>query len=260
MAHQKYIPEVKFELAPIELEAETLCTFSLKERRLFGAMINKVYPELEDIVRKTNSEDEAILKCREFSENIIEKNMTAIFEAKDSFQNDWNLINKEFLETLSKHFETEWPRDKSVITGYISMVPVFPRFLESYSFCVGYRVKTAIARDIIAHEIVHLLWFKKWKEVFPDIPADEYESPHLTWRLSEIMDPIILQYHPIIKNLVQPIWGYNTFKGLKIGNVGMIEYFINIYKKCMQDGLSFEETLKALWKEAQKNKEVLGKF
>ncbi len=34
--------------------------------------MNRVYPELEDIIKKTKDKDEAILKCREFAEKVIE--------------------------------------------------------------------------------------------------------------------------------------------------------------------------------------------
>ncbi len=260
MDNQRYIPEVKFELAPIELEAEFLYFFSRTERR-FSAVLNRVYPELEDIIKKTDNKDEAILKCREFAERVIEKNKEIILKAKDSIQNDWNMISHRFLEVLAEHFETEWPRDKSTIIGYISILPAFPRFLDKYSFCVGYRVNTALAREIIAHEIFHFLWFKKWLEVFPEIPSDQYESPHLTWRLSEIMDLGILQCHHEMQSLIRSTgWGYDSLKELKIGDVSVIEYFVKVYTKCMQDGQSFEEILKTLWKKAQENKKILERF
>jgi hypothetical protein len=260
MDNQKYIPEVRFELAPIELEAEYLHFFSRTERR-FSAVMNKIYPELEGIIEETKNKDEAILKCQEFAEKVVENNKEDIFKAKDMIQNDWSTVSDEFLETLAEHFQTEWPRDKSTITGYISILPVFPRFLDKYSFCVGYRVKTALAREIIAHEIFHFLWFKKWKEVFPEIPEDQYESPHLTWRLSEIMDLGILQCHPEMKSLIRSTgWGYDSLKALKIGDIGVIEYFVKVYSKCVHDCQSFEQILRTLWKEAQENMEVLEKF
>lgn len=260
MKDQRYIPEVKFEIAPVESEAEYLYFFSRTERR-FAAVMDRVYPELEGIIGKTNDKDEAILKCREFAEKVVDSNVTAIIEAKDRIQDDWKLVSDEFLETLAQHFETEWPEDRNVITGYISIVPIFPRFPERYSFNIGYRVNTAVAREVIAHEILHLLWFKKWGEVFPEIPGNEYESPHLTWRLSEVMDQIILQCQPEMKSLIQPTsWGYPSFKDLKIGDISMTEYFMNVYVRCVQEGLSFEQSLKILWKEAQERKDILEKF
>lgn len=260
MNNQRFIPEVKFELASIDLEADLLYRFSRPERR-FGAVINRVYPELEDIIKKAQNKDEAILKCREFAEKIIERDQAIIIKTKEDIQADWSAISNDFLETLSKHFETEWPEDKNTIIGYISIMPIFPRFLDKYSFCVGYGRNIAQARETIAHEIVHFLWFKKWKEVFPEIPRNQYESPYLTWRLSEVMDQIILQCQPEIKKLIQPTkWGYDSFKDLKIGDIGMTEYFMQVYMKCLETGQNFEKILKTLWKEAQEHKDTLEKF
>ena len=260
MDNQSFIPEVKFELAPVELEADLLYSFSRPERR-FIAVMNKIYPELEDIIKKSQNKDEAILKCREFAEKVIEKDKEIIIKAKEAIQADWSVISNDFLEILFKHFETGWPKDKNTIIGYVSIMPIFPRFSDKFSFCVGYRRNTAQARETIAHEIVHFLWFKKWKEVFPEIPRNQYESPHLTWRLSEIMDPIILQCQPEIKRLIQPTkWGYDSFKDIKIGDIGMTEYYVQVYAKCVRAGQSFEEILKTLWRDAQEHKDALEKF
>jgi len=260
MKSPAYIPKVKFELAPVEMEAEWLYFFSRTERR-FDAIMHRVYPELGDALSKSHSKDEDMLICQEFAEQVMEKNRAIILTAKNTILDDWNMIGNEFLRALSTHFETEWPTDRISITGYVSIVPIFPRFLDKYSFCVGHKVNTAQAREIIAHEILHLLWFKKWKEVFPEISVDQYESPHLAWRLSEIMDPIILQCNPIIKKLIKPAgWGYECFKTIKIGDVGMTEYFVKSYAKCVSDGRNFGEMLQTLWMEAQGNKKVLEVF
>lgn len=117
------------------------------------------------------------------------------------------------------------------------------------------------ARVIIAHEILHFLWFKKWKEVFPESTNTDYESPHLVWRLSEVMDPIILHCHPILNTMIKPIdWGYPSFEGLKIGDKSMSEHFADIYRRCIIDNISFDLILKKVWQEAQKYREVLEKF
>lgn len=164
------------------------------------------------------------------------------------------------MEALSEHFETEWPEDKPEIVGLITNLPVYPRFLDIYKFGVGYEnIPKSI--EASAHEIVHFLWFKKWKEVFPEMDRREYESPRLAWRLSEIMDPIILQCHPKIKELVKPKgWGYSSFKNIKIGDVGMTEYFKKIYLDSIAAGDDFTTTLKKLWAEAQKHEEEINGF
>jgi hypothetical protein len=75
------------------------------------------------------------------------------------------------------------------------------------------------------------------------------------------MVQIILQCNPKIKELIKPVsWGYESFKELKIGEVGMTNYFAEIYKDCLGSGKKFDETLKILWEEAQRHKSVLEKF
>ena len=255
-----FIPEVRFELTPIEMEADLLYSFSRPEGRFINTM-NKVYPDLKDILEKSQNKEEAISKCREFAEKIIIQDQSVILKAKDMIQNDWNMISDEFMTILSKHFETDWLENKDVITGYVSILPIFPRFLSKFSFCVGYKGTILQARETIAHEILHFLWFKKWKEIFPEIFEDKYESPNLVWRLSEIMDPIILQCQPEIKKLIQPIrWGYSSFKDIKIDDISMTEYFVRIYNNCVKDKKSFEESLQILWKEAQEHRNVIERF
>ncbi len=75
------------------------------------------------------------------------------------------------------------------------------------------------------------------------------------------MDPIVLQCHPKIEELIEPTgWGYDSFKELKIGDVSMTRHFAKIYTDCLVAGKSFEEILKITWNEAQKYKDVLEKF
>ena len=259
MNTQKFIPKVDFVRAPLELEIKFLRDFSQPKNR-WKAMMDQIYPDLTKALEAAKSEEEEIAACKDFADKEVEKNTEKILKGKEEIQKDWDQVSSGFLTELSAHFETEWPKDKNPILGYVTIVPVFPRFLDKYSFFVGYR-KPAVAREIIAHEIIHFLWFKKWKEVFPEIARNEYESPHLVWRLSEIIDPIILQCEPKIKALIEPVrWGYDSFKNVKIGNVGMTEYFVKIYQDCVSDGKSFDEIMRILWLETQKNMEAIEKF
>ena len=116
-------------------------------------------------------------------------------------------------------------------------------------------------KEVVAHEILHFLWFKKWKEVFPQIDRKEYEGPHLVWRLSEVMDPVILQCHPKLAELIRPVkWGYSSFKNITIDGIEMVHYFAQVYKNCVSAGYPFEQTIRVLWDEAQKHREALECF
>lgn len=256
----RYVPEVRFELAPIDLEADLLYSFSKPGDR-FTSVMNKVYPELEDIVSKPRDKNDVISDIKQLAETVIGKDKKAIGKAIDVIRDDWKSVSDKFLETLSEHMQTDWPEDLKTITGYISINPICPRFLAKYSFFVNYRKSIEQSRETIAHEILHFLWFKKWKEVFPEGKSTEYESPNLVWRLSEIIDPIILQCNPQIRELIKPKkWGYESFRDLKIGDIGMTQYFAEVYMRSVKEGKSFEDILRVLWEEAQKHRAILEKF
>ena len=254
----KKLPKSRFELIDINRETE-LFYFFMKRGR-FSSVFDKAYPELRAIQKECKGKGECMKKFKEFLENLSTETRGKMSVAKEQIESEWGKIGSEFLRALSEHFETEWPKDKPEIVGYITNMPVFPRFLDKYQFCVSYK-NTADSIETTAHEILHFLWFKKWKEVFPEMDKKEYESPRLAWRLSEIMDPIILQCHPKIKKLIKPKgWGYSSFKNIKIGDVGMTEYFKKIYLDSVALGDNFETTLKKLWEEAQKHEEEISKF
>ncbi len=260
MNTRKFIPEVKFDSAPIDLEAELLYAFSDPNGR-FSNRMHKVYPELQEIRNTPKDKSAVMADCKAFAEKIIERDGTEISKVRELIQDDWKLVGADFLEAVSEHFETDWTWDKKVITGYISINPICPRFLDKYSFFINYRNTVRRSRETIAHEILHFLWFKKWKEVFPESESTEYESPHLVWRLSEVMAPIILQCNPKIEKLIQPTnWGYDSFKDLKIGDVGMSEYFAQLYMENVKQGKKFDEILQILWTEAQNHQEILSRF
>jgi len=104
------------------------------------------------------------------------------------------------------------------------------------------------------HEILHFLYFKKWKEVFPKAERRTFDSPHLVWRLSEILDPIILNNYPKIQKLTKlKHQTYKEFQKAKIGNEKLVPHFEVLYRKHLQSKKPFEVFLKIAWKEAKKH-------
>lgn len=253
------LPKSRFELIDLDTETELFYSFSGKGDR-FSAIFEKAYPELMAIRKECEDKEECLRRFKEFLEKLFEEKREEMTTATAELESEWDKISADFLKALSEHFEIEWPEDKPEIVGLVTNLPIFPRFLDKYEFCVGYK-DTANSIETSAHEIVHFLWFKKWKEVFPDMERREYESPNLAWRLSEIMDPVILQCHPKIKELIKPKrWGYTSFENIKIGDVSMTEYFKRIYLESIASGDNFETTLRKLWTEAQKYEKEISNF
>ncbi|MEI6296077.1 MAG: hypothetical protein WCO84_00330 [bacterium] len=258
IANIEKIPQGHFEL--IDIDKETELFYSFMKRGRFSSAFDKMYPGLRVIQEECKDKDECTKRYRKFLEDLRITKEEEMLVAREQIESEWKKIEVVFLKTLSEHFETEWPGDKPNIVGYVSNLPIFPRFLDNYQFCVGYK-KISDSIETSAHEIVHFLWFKKWKEVFPEIERKEYEVPHLAWRLSEIMDPIILQCHPKIKEIIKPKrWGYTSFESIKIGDVGMVDFFKKIYLDCINSGDNFETILKKLWDEAKKHEKEISVF
>lgn len=252
------LPETRFEQIDIDKETDLVYYFMKSNRWSFA--FDRVYPELRKIQKESKDKEECLKRYKEFIEGIHVRDRELMIQAQEQIRSEWEKIGSTFLYTLSEHFETSWPDDKQEIVGYISVLPAYPRFLEDYSFCVGYKDISDMI-ETSAHEILHFLWFKKWKEVFPEIERKEYESPNLVWRLSEIMDPIILQCHPKIKELVKPRnWGYRSFASINIGDISMTEHFKRIYLSSVTAGDNFADTLKKLWDEAKKYEKEISNF
>lgn len=258
--NKKLIPKVKFELSPLEMESGLILDFSDSDD-MFSGIMRKTFPKLINSLSKCRNKKESIEVCKKTAEEFIQKDRKIIEDFRDKIENDWNKINDQYVEILAKHFETSWSENKLIITSYISILPICPRFLDKFSFCIYYLKSIPEAREAIAHEVLHFLWFKKWKEVFKDSDEKQFSYPHLIWRLSEIMDPIILQCYPEIKNLINPKgWGYQSFVPLKIGEKSMVQYFTDIYLDCLKNKISFEQILKIVWQEAQEHRKVLESF
>ncbi len=255
-----FIPQVTYDIASLDLEAELFYTFSSKHRERWGSVLDRAYPELLPMVEKARDKREAENLCREFAGTLHAHNKDAIESGRIELQAAWDMVGPDFLKTLAEHFETEWPTDHPVVLGHVSVQPVYPRFLDSFSFCVGYRDLQNMVENS-AHEILHFLWFKKWSEVFPEMSSKTYNSPHLVWRLSEIIDPIILQCHPKISKLIQPQkWGYRSFGSITIGDVSMTDYFKEIYEDSVRSGASFAETMRLLWSVIQQHETEVSVF
>lgn len=252
------MPKVKFKLPTIKREAEILTSFC-KPRKTGWDKSGTVYrnhPELGEILEDKKS-DEYYKYVHKYSNGFIKKNKKKLDKLVIKYQKEWDKINDKYLETLSEHFETNYPADRKIITAYISIVPIFPRFLDSWSFNVTSKNPDFMI-PIAMHEIVHFLYFKKWMEVFPKTKRQELENPYLIWRLSEILAPIILNHNKDIQKILKYKHShYSVFQKVKIGKKTMIKYFEDLYKKHLKSGESFEEFLKISWTEAKKHKKII---
>lgn len=255
-----FIPQVRFEISSLDREADLFAYFLQGDRARWHNLLNRVYPELLPLVAEAKDEADAHAKCREFASKLHAWNKDEMERCLQNLPQEWDKISSDYLRALSEHFQTEWPTEHPTIVGYICVQPVFPRYLDTYSFCVGYKNMPQLIENS-AHEILHFLWFKKWSEVFPEMGPETYGNSHLVWRLSEIIVQIILQCHPMLHELIHPTkWGYSSFAAIKVGDVSMTEYFKRVYEDAVAAHTDFADVMRVLWKEAQEHEAEISTF
>lgn len=264
LENMKHFPQVKFNLFSAEKEAKVL--FDFCHPRPTGwdwsDRVYKQHPNLKEILSNIDCADKQAFKkvCFDYAQRYIKENKTAIELARDSFQKEWDKVGSDYLRILSEHLETDFPKEIEVVKVYVSINPICPRYLDDWSFLVRYN-RPEYLKKIVTHEILHFLYFKKWLEVFPETSRREMDSPHLVWKLSEILAPIILNHQPEIQKIVgvySP--GYKEFQDVEIFGKKLISYFEDLYKDYLASNDSFENFLKICWASTIKARATLEKI
>lgn len=246
-----YLPKIKVVEIPIEMENKFFYMFLFKSN--MSKYILKKHPKLK-IAFDTNSKIKQKKIISDYISAYRKSNLRIIKKNIQKYSKAWKVIEKQYFSRLSQILDISWPKNRKIIKAYISINPICPRFLDSWTFTIYYNypdIKETI--ETIAHECCHFLYFEKWKKIYPDMDQNKFESPHIEWHLSEIMTPIILSNNKIQKLLKKKAKFYEEYENIKIGNISVANYFLNLYKINVNK-MRFEDLLKKLYKHIQKNK------
>jgi len=259
---KQFIPKVKFKISSISDEAKELVYFCYpRDGWDWSNMVYNEHPELKKKLEGIMDKKKFFRICYAYAKKFKAENVKKLEAARASFQSEWNMVGNEYLTILSKHFEINWRKDKKIVKAYVSIVPINPRDLDEWSFTIRYEDDKQEMKMTAAHEIIHFLYFEKWKEVFPDAEKKTFDTPHLAWKLSEILDPIIMNHNPEIKKLIGGhAQGYKEFENIKIGNKNLVPYFEDLYKKHLKSGKPFSDFLKMSWNAIEKHKAIIEKI
>ena len=146
------------------------------------------YYELKDIDKNLPKEEKDKIIF-----DIVKKRYEKISDLMDKqvihFNELWSKYNDAFIDELSKYLNTSWHSFKDEIIGYVSPVPVFPRYPENLTFYFHPNIDDNKLIEVAAHESTHFLWFKKISEInnkkYNDYSHDEWEFSEL------VVDPIL---------------------------------------------------------------------
>jgi len=144
----------------------------------------------------------------------------------------WKKYNDDYLKLLSNYLEVDLPQIE-IIQGKVGLIPVFPRYLDEYSFSVSTGLDDWFLIKSCAHETLHFIWFLKWNEIHPEIPRRKYDSPYISWKYSEMVTDPILNNKPF-SDMFDGVFierGYDSFYELKDGDKYVMDILRDIYSE-----------------------------
>lgn len=188
-----HIPKVVFE--PISLEKNIdFVKWSYfqddSDLDIYTCTIN-CFPELKDIDSDLSDEEKYNIIERVVTDN-YNKNISLINDYVSKYNSIWNKYNDLYFESLCKYLNIEFPDSVKVISGFVGIFPVCPRYIDTFDFCISINTSFDEVVRVASHECCHFLWFVKWKELYPLCPRKHYDSPYNEWKYSEmVVDPIL---------------------------------------------------------------------
>jgi len=148
------------------------------------------------------------------------------------------------MKVLSEVVEQDWPdRDKKILAR-ISLNPICPRYIKQRTFDLFYKSKLEYMKSVAIHEILHFIYFEKWKKVFPKTPKKEFDAPYLIWQLSEMVPKIILNDKQVQNVFRYRFSSYKEYENFKLNGKPLLSYLQSFY----ENKKDFADFLKKSWK------------
>lgn len=226
------IPKIKFVKMTLEENIEIIKWAYYEDDDVLGIYRYTIQylPELAHIDKSLPKTD-----VYKIIENIVKtdysKYKTEIENEVERYNNLWREYNDLYFEALAKYFEVEWPSNIDIIEVSVGLIPVFPRNLDDFSFAISTGVDDWKIIETCAHETLHFLWFEKWKNIYPEIPRIEYDSPYITWQYSEMVTDPILNSKPFSDIFDFEEKGYDTFYEMYDGETLVMDCLRQIYSE-----------------------------
>lgn len=149
------------------------------------------YPQIKKEYAMSLSSEERYQYIKAELETVYKENEEIIKEKITAYNKRWKCYENQITEAFSDAFLVDCSNILNDMVAYISLNPISPRFLETNSFEVFYLNSEVGALGASLHEIVHLVWFYVWNQVFGD-SYEEYERPNIKWILSEMVVEAIM--------------------------------------------------------------------
>lgn len=193
--------------------------------------------------------------------NYYDNNEYVIDDYVSKYNLIWKEYNDKYIETLCKYFKIEWNSKIDEIICDVGFIPISPRYLDECSFSTTVNIEDYNVVEITAHEVLHFVWFMKWKELYPLCSREEYECPYIPWKYSEMVVDFILNEDDIC-NVFNRSFGrcsYESFYKQEYNGENVMEHLRSIYSKEIDIDVKIKEGYKyvlEVYSEGEKEDEV----
>jgi|GEM_PF-4966533 len=243
-----YYPKVRFEIVSIKDDVNVFKDILNDKYDSFKQRFFDLYPQLTDINIDLNV----------FIWELWTKHKIQVQQNCLVYQEEWDKIEPQFMNILSERSNTDWFIEPKEMKAYLSYSAVRPRFLDTKSFFVPWNNPSTKVIYVVAHEITHFLYFKKFKELFPGVPRQNYDHPYNEWILSEILAPVILNDKKFAVIFDRLFSGYDCFYKSKIEDKTIMQFFEDKYEEMInKDGKLFDDYLSWAYDFVKKNPEKI---
>jgi hypothetical protein len=196
--HKRVQPsKVIFTPAPVDMDADLMSDFLGTD---WARYILRQHPRLKTAA----AEKDAVTRKKLVMEYLTKAQRNNLIRQKAAckrFSISWKKGGEAALRQVAEIIGADWPEEPRVIVAFVSMNPICPRFLESWSFSIGINYRRAsTVRRIVAHEVSHFLHFRRLFGSQSNIDRSTFEAPHSRWLASELAvvpllnDPRVQQF------------------------------------------------------------------
>ena len=202
------------------------------------------FPELNNIKKADYTKEEIYNLIEKIVSLNYLKRKKEIIQKVHEYNKVWNHYNNKYFKELCNYLNTTFPENIKTINAYVGLIPVFPRYLDEFSFAISPDVTKKKVIETCAHETCHFLWFTKWKNLYPNCNKEEFESPYLIWKYSEMVIDPILNNKAIKKVIHVNAKSYDSFYKLRDND----KYVMNNLKDIFNSNKTIEEKIQSGYK------------
>lgn len=247
----KALPIVRFARVRRDAEFDWMYRFLFDDDWGWGRYILRKHPRLHPVLLlKRKKERERFIN--QYIDAFHASHAAAISGKAAMHERRWRKVESKFFTTSAEIINIAWPR--RVITALLSLNPICPRLLRSWSFFYYFDYSVQDVREVIMHECIHFLYFEKWRKLFPHSRVTSFESPHIVWHLSELIAPIILNDARMQKLLKKKAVFYKEHERIRISSVSAPRYLTRLYRNMLDSGNDFGKFVRAAFRVVRAHK------